>query len=190
MADTDSGSGLDDFFAKKYGPLPGWAWTAVAAGGAGLYIWYKDKHPSTSTSSSSTTSATTSNFDYGPSIAAQQSEIQNLQGAVSGLGTTSASSNTTASSTTGTSTTSTATQGPTQFSVAAGSQTSGATPTTKIYGGQSLGQVLGELQSEGYGVSSVSYAGNNLSTSQISQYYGTPVYSVTTTGNNVAVGLQ
>ena len=62
--------------------------------------------------------------------------------------------------------------------------------TTAIYGGQSLSSVLASLQSAGYGVSGVSYANQPVSSSNIGQFYTTPVYSVTTTGSNVAIGLQ
>jgi hypothetical protein len=185
VADAPAGSGLDDFFAKKYGPLPGWGWTALAAGGAGLYVWYRDKHAaSTGTSTATGTSSATTGFDYAPSIAAQQSEIQALQQGQ-------AASNTAATSSTGTTSSTTATTtAPSNYSVPAGSSQSGPVPTTAVYGGQSLGSVLASLQGAGYGVSGVSYASQPVSSQNIGQFYSTPVYSVTTTGSNVAIGLQ
>jgi hypothetical protein len=80
VADNGKGGGLDSFFSQKYGPLPAWAWLGIAAGGGFLYIRYRNKKAATSTAAStSTTAGAAQGFDYGPSYAAIQSEIQGLQ---------------------------------------------------------------------------------------------------------------
>jgi len=77
--DTPSGGGLEGFFSKKLGPVPVWGW-ALGAAAIGGYLWYRRSQAANSSAASTTSAASTAqNFDYGPSIAAQQSEIQALQ---------------------------------------------------------------------------------------------------------------
>ena len=76
-----------NFFTKKYGPLPGWGWLALAATGGVVFIWYRNrKAAAAATTTSATTAAGTAATDTGnpgADTAALQSEIQQLQGAES-----------------------------------------------------------------------------------------------------------
>lgn len=179
---SGGGGGLDDFFGKKYGPLPGWGWAGIAAGGA--YLYYRAKHNASAASTSSTAStgySGTTPFDYAPSIATLQSEVQGLQAGESGEGTTTATppTTTTTSSTTHTGgSTTTPTSGPV---------------TAQTYSGpkSSLAAATSYLQGQGYQVTNVSLGGQNLSAAQIAQQQGTAVYSVTPYSNKTArIGLE
>lgn len=73
-----------DVFSKKYGPLPGWGWTLLAAGAGVAYILYrKYKSAQAAATTASAQTYTPSGIDYGPQLATIQEEIQNLQGAES-----------------------------------------------------------------------------------------------------------
>lgn len=94
------GSGLDQFFGKKYGPLPGWAWAGVAAGGGYLYYRHKQNTSAPSTSAGATNAGSYPSYDYGPQIATIQSEVQGLQSGEAQDFTSTPPTTTTASSTT------------------------------------------------------------------------------------------
>lgn len=166
MAETQ---GLDTFFTEKVGPLPVWGWTLLGTGAAYLYYRHEKSVSSSTASSTSTGTGTLSGFDYGPSIAAQQSEIQALQqGAASnasGAGSTTSSTGTSTSSTgtststatapsstTGTSTTSTVTSSPS-------TTPSGANIAAGLVG-TPLSQALATLQQNGITVNTVLGPGN------------------------------
>lgn len=178
----ESGGSLDEAFSKKYGPLTGLQWTLVAAGAGGIYIWYRGRHQGTGSSSASGATAygyTGQPYDYGPSIAALQSEVQGLQaGAPGGTGTSTPPTNT------GTST----------HTDSGGSNTPSAGPASPLqYTGPktSLADATAYLQSQGYNVTNVSLGGQNLTSAQIQAQQGTAVYSVTPYSNKTArIGLQ
>lgn len=70
----------NDFFSKKYGPLPGWGWAVLAGGVAVAYLLYrKYKAAQDAAAQQSNQSYTASGIDYGPQLATIQEEIQNLQ---------------------------------------------------------------------------------------------------------------
>lgn len=100
--------GGSSIFSKKYGPLPGWAWTGlVALGALGFVVWRSHgKKAATPTTAAATVSQFgQSTTGYGASIATLQGEVQQLQGALSHTGSTTAT--TTVKPTTGTKTTAT-----------------------------------------------------------------------------------
>lgn len=72
------------FFSRKYGPLPGWAWATLAAGGALAWFWWKNRQAS----QASDTGSNTDLADLGTSqadadqLASLQDEIDALQGQV------------------------------------------------------------------------------------------------------------
>jgi hypothetical protein len=86
------------FFTKKYGPLPGWGWSLLAGGGALAYFWWKHRSAQQAAATTTSTGSSTaySGTGYAGSIAALQSEIQQLQGELS----TTAKTTTTTKSTT------------------------------------------------------------------------------------------
>jgi hypothetical protein len=199
VADTDAPKGTN-VFTRHIGPLPMWAWVAIIAVPLLVYGLYSKNKAAASTSAASTgTTASTTGAAQVPQFVNQTytsttppaapvmpKSARPQQGRPHpGTGNTS----TTTPPATTTTTTSPPSSGGT-FSLSPGSSQSGPVPTSAIYAGQSLGQVLAALQKQGYGVSSVSYAYQNLPGSAISQYYSTPVYSLTTSGNTVAIGLE
>lgn len=105
-------------WTRKFGPLPGWGWAAVAAVGAAGYMWYRNRSSSSSTTGTGTSSTTgsqtstgTGGTDYAPQLATLGAEIQQLQGAES-TDTASSSTGTTPTGTTATSTPSAPTPSP------------------------------------------------------------------------------
>jgi hypothetical protein len=70
--------GGGDFFSRKYGPLPGWGWALLAAGGALAFFWWRSRESKASTSSTTSTALTGSGW-AGAANALQQ-EIDQLQG--------------------------------------------------------------------------------------------------------------
>jgi hypothetical protein len=79
-AKRPQGGGL---FSRKYGPLPGWAWAGIAAGGALAWFWWRNRQASQASDTSSDDTADSgqeqANTDQ---IASLQDEIDALQGVV------------------------------------------------------------------------------------------------------------
>jgi hypothetical protein len=188
--------------------VPNWLWITIAAvAGGTVFILWRNHEKSAAAAQTAATSATATTtqcedangnpVDCNSLLAVNSegqgeyeqltSQLQGISGQQAALASTIGQLNGQTSTTTTTGSTTAA--APANFSLPAGTPT-GSAPTTASYGGQSLGQVLSALQANGYGVSSVSYAGQPVPASSISQYYSTPVYSVTTSGNTVAIGLQ
>lgn len=61
---------------------------------------------------------------------------------------------------------------------------------TATFPGVSLGQALAAIQGAGYGVSTVSYAGQLITAANLTSYINYPVWSVTVDGNLVSIGLN
>ena len=53
---------------RKIGPLPGWAWGLIAAGGAGIYIWRK-RSAAAAAATAATTAASTTGTGTAPAAA-------------------------------------------------------------------------------------------------------------------------
>lgn len=74
----------EGFFQKKYGPLPGWGWTLLAAGGAVAYfLWRRSQDAKAAAAAKQQASQqrfTASGVDIAPQLAVIQQEIQDLQG--------------------------------------------------------------------------------------------------------------
>lgn len=77
-----------NMFTRKYGPLPGWGWAALAAAGAVGYMWWRNRQATTAAAASTAGTAPTGQagpgIDYGPQIATLQAEVQQLQGGEGG----------------------------------------------------------------------------------------------------------
>jgi hypothetical protein len=93
-------------FARKYGPLPGWGWAALAGGGALAFFWWRSRESKAATAA--TTSATavsgTGATGWANAAAALQQEIDSLQGQAATSTTTTPTGGTTAKTTSSTST--------------------------------------------------------------------------------------
>lgn len=101
--------GGDSFFSKKYGPLPGWGWALLAAGGALAFFWWKERKGQQATATTASTAMTAySGSGWEGAVSALQAEIQQLQGE----GATSVASTTAGTTSKTTSTTGTSTPGP------------------------------------------------------------------------------
>jgi hypothetical protein len=71
------GTGL----TKKVGPLPIWGWAALAAVGAGAYIWYRDRKAKSSSAGTASTTSTTSTAGIDESqLAAELAQLLNEEG--------------------------------------------------------------------------------------------------------------
>jgi hypothetical protein len=68
------------FFSRKYGPLPGWGWSLVVAGGALAYFWWRKRQAAGSTAAATGTTAGAT----ASSIGALQREIDALQNGTAG----------------------------------------------------------------------------------------------------------
>jgi hypothetical protein len=190
-----AGSSSGFSLTKRYGPLPAWAWGLL--GGGAIYAGYKWLHKSgtsaTTTTTSATTTATGQGFDYGPSYAAIQSEIQQLQGEQSVLsagtsvpttGTTSATTGTTSATTTSTTaSTTSATTADTALN------SSGGPPAGVV--GMRVDQAVAQLESQGYQIGTVTLIGiagvRNSQVLQPSQYDQYVVLATTVSGNTVTI---
>jgi Fibronectin type III domain len=63
-----------NFFSRKYGPLPGWGWSLLAAGGALAYFWWRSRSKNQAVSSGYTGTGVSGQ------LASLQSEIDALYG--------------------------------------------------------------------------------------------------------------
>jgi PASTA domain len=69
------------FFSRKYGPLPGWGWSLLAAGGALAFFWWRSRSAANAASAATTTpTADTTTADTADQLASLQDEIDALQG--------------------------------------------------------------------------------------------------------------
>jgi Fibronectin type III domain len=84
QATPPRGGGADNIFSKKYGPLPGWGWTLLAAGGALAVFWWR-KRKAAETAATAATAVTTQTGWQNAAEALQQ-EIDRLQGTSSSTG--------------------------------------------------------------------------------------------------------
>jgi hypothetical protein len=137
------------FFQQKYGPLPGWGWAAVAAGGALVYFFWKSRKAATSAPGSTVTvtaaTAATASTGYAGSISALQNEVSALQGQLQPTPGTAA----TTSKSTGPGTVTTA-----QTTSKTANSTSTAAPTGTVVVPNVVGMrantAIGELTSQGF----------------------------------------
>lgn len=155
-AGSGSSSRSGNVFTRHYGPLPGWGWAALAGGAALVYFYWRQRKAATSTAA--TTAATTaaygttntSTYDTEASLAALQSEIQQLQGAQA---TPAATAVTTAKTTAATTAkTTAATTGKTNWQSWNGGGSSGPTPspvTVPKVTGLSTPSAIAKLASSG-----------------------------------------
>lgn len=70
------GSGADNIFSRKYGPLPGWGWALLAGGGALAFFWWRSRKAAEATTATSATAAS----GWANAASALQREIDQLQG--------------------------------------------------------------------------------------------------------------
>lgn len=84
--------GSQNVFQRKFGPLPGWGWMALAGVAAAGYLWYRNKQGSSAAGSAATSDTTAADTAVGDDVQGQlstiQTEIQNLQGSESAEGST------------------------------------------------------------------------------------------------------
>lgn len=76
------------FFSKKYGPLPGWGWAALAGVGAIAWFWWRSRSNSQASSPADTSGTDTGSTDpqVQDQLASLQDEIDALQGELSSTG--------------------------------------------------------------------------------------------------------
>lgn len=76
-----SSAGAGNAFTKKYGPLPGWGWAALAAVAA-VGVWWYRSHSGASAAQAAASQDTTAatGDDIQGELATIQTEIQDLQG--------------------------------------------------------------------------------------------------------------
>ena len=68
-------------FTRKFGPLPGWGWAALAGVGAIVYMWWRNKQGANAAAAASTPDTTGAvGDDVQGQLATIQTEIQDLQG--------------------------------------------------------------------------------------------------------------
>jgi hypothetical protein len=186
-ADTDapasSSSGGGNLLTRKLGPLPTWAWLAIATVlGLMLYLYEKSHAASSATASTATTAST----------AAAAGVPQNVQ-VFQNYGQTPATTPAPKPKPTGKpapaappATSSTTTN----YTMPAATSGTIASSSPQL-DGLTLAAAVAALQKAGWGISSVSYAGQPVTTAQYSSYASTPIYSYTPGPNNtVAIGLQ
>jgi hypothetical protein len=79
-----AGAGI---FQRKFGPLPGWGWMALAAVAGAGYLWYRNRQGSQAAQAATSTDQTAASDAVGSDIQGQlstiQTEIESLQGAQS-----------------------------------------------------------------------------------------------------------
>jgi hypothetical protein len=65
---------------KKYGPLPGWGWAVLAAGGALAFFWWRSRESKAAATTATTASTAISGSGWSGAANALQDEIDGLQG--------------------------------------------------------------------------------------------------------------
>jgi hypothetical protein len=96
---TAGGTAGGNFFTRKTGPLPNWAWLGIiGVGGAAVWYFYKSRQASAADTSQTATTITGNctdtagnsvpcdQADYGGQVATLQTEIQDLQQGETGEG--------------------------------------------------------------------------------------------------------
>jgi len=82
-----SGGASGNIFQRKFGPLPGWGWAALAAVAAGGYLWYRNRQGASAAQAAASTdqsaAAQAVGDDVQGELATVQTELQNLQGSES-----------------------------------------------------------------------------------------------------------
>jgi len=91
-APAPSAGASGNVFQRKFGPLPGWGWAALAALAAGGYLWWRNHQANAASSSAATPDQTAADTGVNDDVAGQlstiQTEIQGLQGEESSEGST------------------------------------------------------------------------------------------------------
>jgi hypothetical protein len=90
-ASAPNRAGGGNILQRKFGPLPGWGWAALAGVAAAGYLWYRNRQGgSAAADSASADSAATGAVgdDVQGQLSTIQTEIQGLQGAESAEGST------------------------------------------------------------------------------------------------------
>ena len=100
-ADGKKGKQGGGIFARKYGPLPGWAWALLAGGGAIAVFWWRKREEAKASSASSASSAVTGT-GWANAANSLQGEISALQGQAATSKTASSTTKTATSKTTST----------------------------------------------------------------------------------------
>ena len=82
-----SGGASGNIFQRKFGPLPGWGWAALAAVAAGGYLWYRNRQGASAAQAAASTDQSAATQAVGDDVQGQlstiQTELQNLQGSES-----------------------------------------------------------------------------------------------------------
>ena len=82
-----SGGASGNIFQRKFGPLPGWGWAALAAVGAAGYLWYRNRQGASAAQAAASTDQSAATQAVGDDVQGQlstiQTELQNLQGSES-----------------------------------------------------------------------------------------------------------
>jgi hypothetical protein len=81
------GGATGNIFQRKFGPLPGWGWMALAGVAAAGYLWYRNKKGASAAQAAASTDSGAAADAVGSDIQGQlstiQTEIEALQGAQS-----------------------------------------------------------------------------------------------------------
>jgi PASTA domain len=88
-------------FSRKYGPLPGWGWALLAAGGAIAIFWWRSREESKTAPATAYTAAATGT-GWANAANSLQDEISSLQGQAATSKTSSSTTKTATSKTTST----------------------------------------------------------------------------------------
>ena len=94
-------AGGSSVFQRKFGPLPGWGWMALAGVAAAGYLWWRNKQGAAAASAANTAATDTTGAvgsDVQGQLSTIQTEIQNLQGSESQEGSTTPANSGTGSS--------------------------------------------------------------------------------------------
>jgi cytoskeletal protein RodZ len=83
-------AGGSNVFQRKFGPLPGWGWAALAAVAAGGYLWWRNRQGAAAAATDTGTASDTAAVgdDVQGQLSTIQTEIQDLQGTASSNGST------------------------------------------------------------------------------------------------------